>query len=204
MHHSSFDTALIALCLPMCPFWLLLAGIGTIVSHHGSTALVILAVQALFYCNELRIDFIVAPILMIPAWLFRTSLLAGMDDRIHAWWRYMHAWSHSPWTTITFGAGPGSFAWISMMVDEMKPPVFLYMHNDFLQILFEYGIVGLVLLILFLGMAMKRVPKALLLSIIVFGITYSPLHFFPSEFLIGLIILEGIRNGKSLQKNMER
>ena len=69
--------------------------------------------------------------------------------------------------------------------DPGQPPLWLFMHNDWLQIGFEMGVVGLVLCLALFVQTLARAPKRLRPIVAgcgAFMLTLSPLHFFWSAF----------------------
>ncbi len=95
------------------------------------------------------------------------------------------------------GVGPGSFMWCSLLIDKFKEPMFLQMHSDWLQLAFEEGIVGILLVIATVLIAVKRAlsNKRVLMGIAgasVFALTYHPLRFFPSAIMLALIFSEAL------------
>lgn len=195
----SFDFALLALYLPFAPAWLIVLSVGTIVTHHGSTALVVigaeLAVLGWFRISR-RLFLISAPLvagaLFALAWFHHNTGLLDGDERLVHWLEYMRFWQQS-WIFVAFGAGPGAFQWISNSIGKFQDPsTFVTMHNDWLGIAFDLGLAGLVMA---LGVTAKGVrltrrdPRLLagVLGSAAFALTYSPLRFFPSALLIGLI-----------------
>lgn len=191
----SFNTALVALCLPYIWWPLQIAGLLTIVTHHGSTALLIVAAELLAYAwMHKRLAWYVegmalAGCLML---IFKPGdFMLGSHERLAAWGRYMHFWA-SNWRYITLGVGPGSFTWVSCLVDKFIPPLYLEMHCDILQILFEYGMVGFGLVAALWGKAVwkSRADAATLAGVLgtaAFGLSYHALHFAPTLVVIALI-----------------
>jgi hypothetical protein len=187
MGHISFDNAFLALLLPFAAWWLWIPAAASIVFHHGTTALLMMAIPLIYTFPW--VSLMASPVALYLAWIYRIQLTLGLSDRLHAWIRYMDFWKASGARNMLLGVGPGSFAWCSMIVDHFKGEAFFYMHNDWLQILFEYGWVGLGLAgWVFIDAFKTSRIRPILLSAAVFGLTYSPLRFFPSAFMIALII----------------
>lgn len=200
----SFDTALIALCTPFLPFWLSAAGIAVIITHHGSTALLILGAQLLAYLFKNRRDWVLGavsvPLLLAIGYSHHHGAFFDGGERILAWKRFMTFWA-SDWHFITFGVGPGSFMWCSLLIDQFKAPMFLQMHSDWLQILFEYGVIGFFLAVGTMVGAIRlawndRKILPALFGVCAFGLSYHPLRFFPSAFMIMLTIKEAFLSCK--------
>lgn len=196
----------------------------TILFHHGSTALMMLGAYALilgFRDKRLRLLTLVSLPLAVFAAVIHSHgpMLDGME-RLTVWSRYLTRWAgwagsqgdfyaHNwrilwndlkacTWGNISVGAGAGSFMWFSLLIDDFKPPMFLMMHSDWLQILFELGVMGLFLAGWVYRTALKRVwtNTPLLLGVVgsgIFALTYHPLRFFPSALLVTVIFARALR-----------
>lgn len=192
MGWESFDCALIALCIPFVDrrMWVTtVTGIITILFHHASTAQLMLAAEMIAICPALT-PVVLVPLSFVMYWHHHGPWLDGME-RVHTWIRMMKFWA-TDWKNIAIGTGPGSFMWISCLVDNFKPPIFLQMHNDWLQILFEEGMLGLGIAITLFYRAVQRCAKrddfrAGVLGAAAFALTYHPLRFFPSAFMIAMV-----------------
>lgn len=194
----SLGTAFIALSGPLAGPWIALVGLSAIATHHGSTALLILATQVFVQIGRTRkkaygpwIAFALVALGGLAYFHSHGPLLDG-DERIRAWMRYLTFWKDQGWEAWVFGMGPGSFMWHSLTIDEFKAPMFLCMHSDWLQMLFEYGGVGLFLACLVVGHAIKKawgdIPLlASILGAVAFAVTYHPLRFFPSAIVVAFI-----------------
>lgn len=110
---------------------------------------------------------------------------------------------------VWFGAGPGSFpVWSSLYYkahEYTDDGLWAWAHSDLLQVLFEYGIVGLLLSIwIFLDALHGSYKKdarlfAALLGYIVTALNYYPCHFPISSVLGMLFVSQALR--KSLQNS---
>lgn len=201
----SFDTAFIALCLPMLGDILGTLGMVTILFHHGTTALLMLGAYILSNTNlftKNKSALVMLTAIGFAIWYHHHGPWLDGMDRIEHWKRYMHFWAYHPdgslnWRSIILGMGPGSFMFCAMLVDNYKPPFFLMMHSDWLQILFELGVVGFALTV---GVVIQAIQGAksnrrLMLGIvgsILFGLFYHPLRFAPSAILIALIFRKAL------------
>lgn len=196
MEVASFDTALIALILPWMPIWLGLIALVTIAVKGGTTAMLIVLAEnvALLMIgtrHKLRTASILAILAGASLFIFKEPLLAHGLDRIEHWTHYMDYWAGTPWRIVT-GFGPGSFMWMSLLIDKFQPPMFLAMHNDFLQITFELGLAGLVLTVGTVWLALKRSWGKrrlfpLVVGSVVFGLFYHPLRFGASAVVLAMI-----------------
>ncbi len=200
MGASSFDTALIALTIPFIPLPLQLLGVLTVMTHHGSTALLVLAAESLVLIR-LRLRFLVPLIVSIMIASFHhlplgMNPLGGVTVRYYAWVKYLTFWA-GDWQYILFGAGSGSFMWHSLILDHFEFPSLLDMHNEFLQILFEQGVIGFILACLICVRAInltKDKPKLMagVCGCIAFGLGYQPLRWMFSAALVALIFSEAL------------
>jgi hypothetical protein len=196
----SFHSSFAALAVPFLPMWMWpVVGI-TALTHHGSTALMIMAVQGAVIGWSYRHVKWVKPgmaVLLLAcgaaAWIHSGAMFDG-GERLMKWRQFMTFWAQEKkWWVL--GVGPGSFMWTSLMLDKFKPnDLFLQMHNDWLQIVFENGLVGLGLVLWTLLAAVKRVwgnpwLLASLAGLAVFGLTYYPLRFAPTALLTAWIMV---------------
>lgn len=198
---GSFDVALAALYFPFAPRWLKVLTLGTVIMNHSTTALLIMLAQTFALCIKDRASMLRlvagSAVVLIAVLMLqhdhhgqKISLLAG-TSRFERWQTYMSFWS-SNWFFWLFGTGPGSFMWLAMSMDRFKHPMFLWMHSDWLQILFELGAVGFVLAVGVLVRAIRYFwhnPKLLsaVFGSAAFCLTYHPLRYFPTAFLMALI-----------------
>lgn len=113
-----------------------------------------------------------------------TEFLTG-NGRYLMWSQYLEVW----WNSLpkVLGTGFGTWEWIGPQLKGKDFMGFSMLHNDFLQILFEGGIVGLVLFlwVLIEGFYKNR-NLYFVLSIGSFCIammTYFPLHVIPGQCL---------------------
>lgn len=199
----SFNTALIALALPFVTPWLWIPSIITIATHHGSTAMLIVIFQLSTFALKNRRFFkyfLGSAVVFAGLMKFHSSssMLDG-GERIAKWTSYMSIWS-SEWLTTVFGVGPGTFMWMSIEKDAYRPPLFLMMHSDWLQITFEWGLIGLGLTIGSFFVAVRRSwnnPPLLcgLFGLAAFMMTYHPWRFFPSAFLAAVIVAQAFKLG---------
>ncbi len=197
LHAPSFHAAFAALALPFLPLWAAVIVVVTILTHHGSTALMIMGAElfavAVHY-KRFRLWFAGAvPLLIGASYLHHHGMWFDGYDRVMHWQRYFEFWVKEPrW--ILLGVGPGSFTWTSAMMYDFKTPIFLQMHSDFLQILWELGVVGFGLSVWVTAQAIKRSwssirPLAGVFGSIAFAFTYYPLRYFPTALLIAWVFV---------------
>lgn len=216
MNHASFDIALIALCLPFAPggsSWLL--GLITVFWFHASTAgMMVAAYLGIALWRRRRLGYTLATTFsasfLITLALFRPHFLDGFQSRWDAWARYLPSWYGSI-TSFWIGVGGGSFMWSSLIIDNFKTPYFISMHNDWLQILFEYGVVGFVLAAVVFCQAcsatLKRRESKLIYGVVgagVFALTYHPLHFVASSVLVALIMRDALKTKENPSQPFDR
>lgn len=221
MVSRSFDLALIALYVPFAPTWLAALSIFTIITHHGSTALMILGAEFFAWSLiNLRLRYaLLTPLLAAPA-LLALAIFHSHSDmldggaRIREWQRFMFYWAHGIpksaaagaslpflWPWIIYGVGPGTFMWCSLMIDnpqETKQAGEFFMHCEWLQIPFELGAIGLILALLVMMIAAWRARRdaqvlAGVFGIMAFAVTYHPLRWFFSAFLCALIVARALK-----------
>lgn len=205
LHAGSFNMALAAFCIPMIPEALeslgvvaiaspiLIGLIGlTAITHHGSTALFIIGAQLFILVIKKKLDwrwFLYAGLAgILLAVLLKTHPFSTSQERVDHWIEYLKFWRQN-WTRMIFGSGPGSFIWYSIMNHPYQTGFFLQMHNEFLQILWESGVVGFGIAVGFCCETVKRAWNQEIVSLLgvvsalVFALTYEPLRFYPTALL---------------------
>ncbi len=216
----SFDTALLALYLPFAGRSLVLASLLTIVRFHGSTALTIVLAELLaLSLSHARARWALAaavPIAAGVAYLHSFGVGLGADSRIEMWKKYMSFWvfgnpglygpptpwwyGNVRWDHVIRGTGPGSFLWITALLDGFSNSTF-FMHNEFLQIAFELGTIGELLALGVYIRALRNAWERPRIRAAIFGsaafcATYHPLRFFAPAFVMGMIFREALKKKK--------
>jgi hypothetical protein len=194
----SFNLALCAVSLPFLPLWMVVSVAVTALTHHGSTAILILIAQSIGMSRRYPRLLLLIPFCGLAAWIHSNGPMIDGLERLEHWNKYMSFWWGSGWKTILLGFGPGSFIHTSMWLDKYKAPLFFQMHNDFLQSIWELGIVGFSLIIGVVATAIKRTwdrPKELaaVLGCVAFAIPYHPLRFCPSALVMAVIFWKALK-----------
>lgn len=129
-----------------------------IAAFQSRTALVMLAVMGvvqLWVWGRKRISILSASLGLIGAALYAYQKLKAFDYQIGfetsslgagrlANWRDAFQW-WGPQASWIFGTGTGSYQWIGPQIAPRKTDIFLFMHNEYLQALFEQGALGVLL-----------------------------------------------------------
>lgn len=131
-------------------------------------------------------------------YLMNGDQLLNSSRRVYHWTYIMEFW----WTNMNhwLGAGIGSFDWLgpaSQMLRGQKTELFMWMHNDYLQLLYEGGFIGL---LLGLAVWVKTIIKSwkssppwvfiTLCGLSVCMLSYYPMHFFLSQTFMLAVMLE--------------
>ncbi len=207
---NTFDMTVIALSLP------LLGQSKYIRSNWIFISLIAFFMAAIFFLNPGGSTAKVVTMLTILGWLvaskkwiavgvavaaiavafFYVDDFTQYSDRAQIISNYLEYWISSG--KFMFGMGFGSITEIAMFEKLKVLPATaqgfpLLIHNDYVQILFEGGIVNLAFMLCLMGLALWHLRKkpdffgaAIGYSFAMF--TYYPIHFLPSAF-IGLLIL---------------
>lgn len=204
LNAPSFNSAFAAASFMLTPWWVKPIIAVTVIAHHGSTAMAILGVQVFAYTlfdkKLWPVTALILAMLGAAAWAKSGALFDG-GDRLTHWHTYMSFWAKEPrW--VVLGVGPGTFTYMAAMLDQFKAPLYLQMHSDWLQILWELGAVGFGLAVWVFTDAVKRAWKEpdLLTSILgvgVFALTYHPLRYLPSALLTAWIFVRAVVNYKA-------
>ncbi len=195
----SFSLAFAALAFPFVPWWVNVATVATVLGHHGTTALVILAAQLFAYTlhdfKRQASTFAVFVVLLLCVAYTNTGAMFDSGARLHVFAEFMRFWAKEPMWVI-FGVGPGSFIWTSILLQPVPYLIHLQMHSDWLQILWELGLVGFGLALWTWTAAVKNAwgnPRLVsaLFGAAAFGLTYYPLRFYPTALLTAYIVVAG-------------
>lgn len=140
--------------------------------------------------------------------------LWSSNGRLDLWYKVLWFWNWK--ISLLWGAGPSSFflygPHIQMMNGTPPSQLFIWTHNDWLQVLFEYGLLGLVLLLIvyfqMLYRAWQKKQDWLFSSILIYGfvaLTQMPTRYFPTAFLgvflIRLSLESSLSNCEELSHN---
>lgn len=178
-------------------FWV--TGIVAIVLTRSTTPLLALGagLVTLLVLNRFRWQYLI-PLLGLPslAYLYSDNLLSD-SGRFHLWGMMYRWWVDQGWVRVAFGTGLGSMRFYipqeQALVDGMTTGFFFWLHNDWLQIAMEQGVVGF-LCAIGLGAAVlwkARHTPHLAASLVAFGVTMCtnyPLHW-PVHAFLGAILV---------------
>jgi hypothetical protein len=160
------------------------------------------------YRNRSRMVFItycgiIGPCLLIGAGLYFNTFMH--DPRALMWSHYMDWWI--AYASPRFGAGAGSFEWVGLFVDSGWSDMRFYvLHNDWLQVLFEFGTVGLIAVIyVFTWVAWNLRRRTPVLAVwLAFGATalfYYPFHAVIVQLFAAIITTEAIKENEKWNKS---
>lgn len=195
----SFDAAFLAASLPLLPTFFGPPVVLTLLFHRNSTALLILfshvAVGA-YYLKSFRKYM---PLYLIAFLATGYLNLENVDQWLSGNGRFeIYQKAFTFWLSearhIWIGVGPGTFMWTNLLLNRFEGEINLQMHSDWLQILWEYGAVGIGLTLwVFIEKVKENLDRpekiASLFGLAAFGLTYHPLRFFPTQMLVAFTLL---------------
>jgi O-antigen ligase len=207
----SFDTSVIILLLPIFyrPTWirriLTACALIAVVKVGGATSLVMATAMLTIYAvkskNKILMTILLAgsSYLAVKAVLSSSSLSHG---RFELWTPFMRWFIVNAYHLV--GTGLGSFEWYAQFIYNDKSGAYTFLHNDLLQLLFETGIIGLVLGLGTIGetiWALRKNTQMLTVSVglIIFMLFYSPTHIFAGMMITILLLVEA-RNERILRR----
>lgn len=160
---NTFDATIIACLIPIClsrfSKWyilvfkmvaLILIIAAAIVIKSRTAGLVIGTIGLIYffyYFKNMYLKILVALSTIFCAISYYPKL--HEDPRIEMWQNMLTWWYQR--TNIWIGTGPGGLEWIGLFIEPPKVFAqyrFVLMHNDWLQTMFETGIIGLILLVI--------------------------------------------------------
>jgi len=180
--------------------------LGAIISTKSATGALVLLVVAISYMTIWKSYlYAVGAALFsfgVSFWL-QGSELFNDSGRLTAWKNYLAWWLAN--ADKVFGTGVSTFNAISGFIVNGNGTIFLWAHNDWLQLLFDAGIIGLVLGLCYYFSTLYKVRKNAVLfsSLAGFGacaLTYSPLHFAFSQMMCGYLFVKAEEYAKGLSK----
>lgn len=163
INYASLNGCLIATTIPfvfLLPkyFWpLIIASIYAVVLSKSSVPYGVLALTltGLFYkrifTKKVVYALIIFGLVIGVGLVFEGSRLFDSAERFNAYRLFMKTWADLPNPMIYFGTGPGTFMVLGpeiqiknkFMVNDRHIFLWTAMHCDYLQVLFETGIIGL-------------------------------------------------------------
>ncbi len=166
--------------------------IATIFITHATAAVIIMMFEALVYAAFfIRQKWITATLSIVWALFLARTLQTDQTFRGERWvhWvKYLDFWGAN--ASSLLGFGPGSTEWLSWAY-KLHEPYQMWMHSDWLQIVFETGLIGGFLALLFWGVTFYRFRNswgwtASWLGLGIGMFVYSPLQFFVVQWMIGV------------------
>ena len=230
---DSSDSNFMALVFPLVAFverknkWLQIAGglilIAMILVSKTTTAYCLLVshgvIFGMYHAGKYKFVIpVIGVLIFFGGFLWIGPHFLGHGGRIELWQAAYNYFIEN--VNIFWGAGLGTFELfgphIQIQNDLPRPGYFIWMHNDWLQILFECGAIGLLsTLSLYCMTIVRSIHRPYLAcSVIGYGLamlTQMPLHLFPTFFLGGLFMAlvykksdeETIKDTSDLYENCE-
>ena len=146
--NPSMGASLRAIMLPFLPWWLAAPVAASIVHSGSSVGLGLMAVAIGLWALKKRPWLLLAAPLPLVAgvWVVGLERFMSTSDRWLVWSTFMRSWNKPMFWP--FGTGYGTFGvFSSLMNQENRVSIRWWhrMHNDWLELLFVAGVVGLVL-----------------------------------------------------------
>lgn len=216
LNASSFDAGFLASTFSLVPLWAVgLFVLPILFVGHMATAVVVTASQLLTYGarNKKFTSMAILALLLFAAFYFHPGT-HGFDSsgRVPAWIRFFTWWAQN--ANALIGTGTGSFQWLGPAIDgflagRKEGEIFMHMHNDWLQVLFEGGIIGFILVVgSYFNLLKRSWSRPMLFQAVIalgaFCLTYHPLRFFPSAVFICCLIREVVEEKEAAAIKLPR
>lgn len=124
--------------------------------------------------------------MFISGFMVNAENIVSHSGRIDQWELLMKWWYEN--SSILWGTGTGTFQWLGPLVQNKTTNLFIWMHNEYLQILFEQGAIGLLLTCALVFVCLKRSFKVPWLFAVNVGFMMAMLTQFPLRFLTTQIL----------------
>jgi hypothetical protein len=168
-----------------------------IIGLHALTAATCALVGMSTYLKK-RWAVIFIPVILTVLFIIKPFFTLALSERWEMWTQYFNWFSMIPHAWLT-GVGPGSFEELGPLFRSATAHQYVLMHNDYLQILFETGVPGLLMFLWVCGYLLwatrlKLVYFSSLVAVMLCMLTYFPLHFFTSQLMLLFLIDESLYN----------
>lgn len=202
---SSFDTAMLAVLVPVAlyalvpkyRYWVALVFLAAIVRVGGSTAYLILTGELIVHVVQRK--KLLEILGLIPAvggivgiaFLTHGSEIWNDNNRLDMWRTYLELYTRLSTWGKAVGEGLGSFEWIGTLI-KVNGQNYVWMHNDWLQILFETGYIGLFIAVcLFVWKLKGRRDRMVVVGFAICMCFYSPLRFVYGQVIAVWLLMRG-------------
>jgi len=207
---GSMDMAFNAMAYPMLVFRPMYAGTKLEIAWRGVVALVPL-ICLFFNTTGSTVFFglaigVGAFLVMRIHWAWFLAPATGLlilgyvrdvtgffDDsgRMGPWKLFMSKWWES--ANIWTGTGTGTFQWLGPAIQNKETDLFIFMHNEYLQVIFEQGFLGLALAGIITVVCLRKALSspwlfACCLSTMFVAFFQFPLRFVLSQVFVLLLI----------------
>lgn len=211
---NTYDAAVMVLFFPLTYKYMRYMSLPLLIPvfyFQAKTAFVMLLVMSVFWLiennkkrNALLLSF--SFILLAGVYVYLNPNVVRLSGRLEFWARHMDWWLQHK--SYIFGVGLGSLEELGTWMPVERNGKFIsnyIMHNDFLQILFETGVVGLVLFLLlsvYILLTLRSYWRITAWGFIVMLLTYFPLHTLPTQVLGCLLLLKAFEGDMLWKKQM--
>lgn len=218
LNANSFDGGWIAAMLSVAPTWLIVPAVMLLSHTRGATAFMVIGAELAVWSQFWKLPFevpnpkrfkiaMLAPgalLFLIVALIIQGKKLSNDSERIETWVRSFRWWHENHMEAQ--GVGVGTFQWVGPWlqhfgIGQHTPDLFLQMHSDWLQPIWEGGLIlGALMLLFYVSLLWHARGNARTLAALVgtgaFALTYHPLRFFPSAFWIMCAAREALELGQ--------
>jgi O-antigen ligase len=117
--------------------------------------------------------------------------LLSDSGRFEPWTVIMNWWVE--WANMWMGTGTGSFQWLGPTIQNKENDLLIFMHNEYLQVIFEQGVIGFALMLAMIFLCLKGARKspwllAPCMSTLFVFVTQMPLRFIFSQLFILMLM----------------
>jgi hypothetical protein len=101
---------------------------------------------------------------LFGAWAYTKNEPGHLTERIHVWDKIVGPWSNV--FNEMVGSGTGTYRIVGPILQQDSDKVFYFAHNEYLQVIIEQGLIGIILLISIIALCFKSTKtKSLCVSL---------------------------------------
>jgi len=209
LNASSVDATFLAMLTPVIlrflpTPWAILPLVAVFLSQSNCGIFVCMAGTVVFYSKSPFKIAVGGAFVFVASYFWLGETFLNDSGRFNLWRLALSWWSENT-LSYAFGMGAGSFYHLGALIMKQAGMntqyVFIWVHNEWVQILFEQGVVGLGVALLILDHAYQnskgsRFKLSLIVCVVLSMGAQMPLRYLLTAVYLGLVVCEVSRIGR--------